>query len=112
MAAAIWRRSFSTSPVAPASLARRRNERAIGGTIVIFAAPGRRDGVAPLVPAQFVVAARARPDLLAGRADVDVGLSAKLRIAELRLLHACSRHVHRRGDAVGHPVSRSARFLD
>ena len=60
----------------------------------------------------LVLAAHARPDLLAGRADADVGLSAALRFAERRLLRAGRRHVHRRGAAVGHPVPRPARVFD
>ena len=38
---------------------------------------------------RIVVAARARPDVLAGGADADVGLSADLRVAELRV-RSCS----------------------
>ena len=78
----------------------------------VLAAPRRRDGAAPLVSAELVLAARARPDLLAGGADADVGLPAAVRLAELRLLREGRRHLHRRGDAVGHPVPRPARLLD
>ena len=85
---AIWRRCSSTSPAAPARRGRRRDDHAIARAIAVFAAPRVRDGAAALVSAQLVLAARARPDLLAGGADADVGLPAKLRVAELRLLHA------------------------
>src|SRR5436190_7218064 len=112
MAAAIWRRCFSTSSAAPAKRGKPRDDGAIAGTRCVLAAPCRCHGAAPLVSAQLVLAARARPDLLAGRADADVGLPAAVRLAELRLLHESGRHLHRRGDAVGHPVPRPARILD
>src|SRR3954452_20453923 len=112
MAAAIWRRGSSTSLAAPAKRGRPRDDGAIAGARCVLAAPSRRNGAPPLVSAQLILAAGARPDLLAGGADADVGLSAAIRLAELRLLHEGSRHIHRRGDAVGHPVSRSARLLD
>src|SRR4051794_11488540 len=111
MAAAIWRRCSSTSLAAPAKRGRPRDG-AIAGARCVLAAPSRRNGAPPLVSAQLILAAGARPDLLAGGADADVGLSAAIRLAELRLLHEGSRHIHRRGDAVGHPVPRSARLLD
>src|SRR5689334_5286131 len=103
MAAAIWRRCSSTSPAAPAKRGRPHGDDAIAGTRRVLAASSRCDGAASLVPAQLVLAARARPDLLAGGADADVGISAAVRLAELRLLHEGGRHFHRRGDAVGHP---------
>src|SRR5947209_4053476 len=112
MAAAIWRRCSSTSPAAPAKRGRPRDDGAIAGTRCVLAASRRCNGAPPLVSAQLVLAARARSDLLAGRADADVGLSATIRLAELGLLHEGGRHFHRGGDAVGHPVPRSARLLD
>src|SRR5882757_10542904 len=112
MAAAIWRRCSSTSPVVPAKRGKSRDDGAIAGTRCVLAASSRCDGAAPLVSAQLVLATRARPDLLAGRADADVGLPAAVRLAELRLLHESGRHLHRRGDAVGHSVPRPARILD
>src|SRR5689334_12766319 len=98
MAAAIWRRCSSTSPAAPAKRGRSRDDGALAGTRCVLTASRRCDGAAPLVPAQLVLAARARLDLLAGGADADVGLSATVRLAELRLLHEGGRHFHRRGD--------------
>src|SRR5437868_14319192 len=112
MAAAIWRRCSSTSSVAPAKRGRRRDDDAIAGACCVFAAPHRCDGAAPLVSAQLVLAARARPDLLASGADADVGLPAAVRLAELRLLHEGGRHFYRGGDAVGHPVPGPAWILD
>src|SRR6266566_5029808 len=112
MAAPIWRRCSSTSYVVPAKRGRPRDDDAIAGTRCVLAAPCRCDGAAPLVSAQLVLAARARPDLLARGADADVGLPAAVRLAELRLLHESGRHLHRRGDALGHPVPRPARILD
>src|ERR1051325_10066618 len=112
MAAAIWKRCFSTLPAAPAKRGRWRDDGPIAGARCLLAAPRRRDGAAALVFAQLVLAARARPDLLAGGADADVGLPAAVRLAELRLLHESRGHLHRCGDAMGHPVPRSARLLD
>src|SRR5258706_8337345 len=112
MAAAIWRRCSSTSPVVPAKRGKSRDDGAIAGTRCVLAASSRCDGAAPLVSAQLVLAARARPDLLACRADADVGLPAAVRLAELQLLHESGWHLHRRGDAVGHSVPRPARILD
>src|SRR3954471_6896022 len=112
MAAATWKRCSLTSPAAPARRGRRRDDHAIARACCVLAAPGRRDGAAPLVSVELVLAAGARPDLLAGGADADVGIPAAIRFAELRLLHAGRRHLHRRGDAVGHPVPRAARILD
>src|SRR5882672_2319111 len=100
MAAAIWRRCSSTSSVVPAKRGRPRDDGAPAGTRCVLAAPCRCAAAALLVSAPFVVAARTRPDLLARRADADVGLPAAVRLAELRLLHEGARHLHRRGDAV------------
>src|SRR3954454_8789488 len=112
MAAAIWRRCSSTSLAAPAKRGRPRDDGAIAGARCVLAAPSRRNGAPPLVSAQLILAAGARPDLLAGGADADVGLSATVRVAELRFLHEGGRYIHRRGDAVGYPVPRPARILD
>src|SRR5664279_2785057 len=98
MAAAIWKRCSSTSPAARAKRGRMRDERSIACACCVLATPRFRDGAAPLVSAQLVLAARARPDLLARRADADVGLPAAIRLPELRLLHEGRRHLHRRGD--------------
>src|SRR5579862_1386383 len=77
----------------------------------ILAEPCRRHGAALLVSAALVLAAYSRSHLLADGADADVGLSAALRVAELR--HVCPRRrrVHRRGAAVGYPVPRPTRLL-
>ena len=94
--------------------------RAAGGRVVSDARPARghraashqRDDPALLVPAAVVVAAAAGIDLLAGAADRDLGLPAELHLAECRVFRAGRRHPDRRGDPVGHPVSRAARLLD
>ena len=92
-------------------IARRRNDRQRRRPR-LFRQPRRRHGAALLVSAALVLAARARPDLLADGADADVGLPAALRVAERRPLRARRRRVHRRGAAVGHPVPRPARIFD
>src|SRR5664280_3756515 len=71
-----------------------------------------RHGAALLVSAALVLAARARPDLLADGADADVGLPATLRVAERRAVRAHQRRVHRRGAVVGYSIPRSARIFD
>ena len=60
----------------------------------------------------LVVAATAGTAVLAGAADHHLGLSADLHRAECRVLRARRRHADRRGDPVGHPVSRPARIFD
>src|SRR4051794_3087969 len=62
-----------------------RHDHAILRACCLLAAARFRDGPAPLVSAQLLLAARARPDLLAGGADADVGFPAAVRLAELRL---------------------------
>ena len=75
-------------------------------------APDRRDDPALLVSVDVVLAAAAGAGLLAGAADDHLGLPAELHRAEFRLLRAGRRHADRRGDPVGHHVSRPARLLD
>src|SRR5436189_2674940 len=89
--------------------ARQRNERSSAD---VFAAPGRGDGAALLVPVALVVRAPDRADLLADRADADVGLSADLSRRPNEPLRARRRRADRRRDAVGHPVPRPAWVLD
>src|SRR6476646_9627507 len=88
MAATIWKTCFSTLRAAAARAHGRPhndNRAASNNSLIARARSGRvladacrRHGVALLVPAALVMAARARPDLLADRADVHVGLSADL----------------------------------
>src|SRR6266700_3614560 len=104
-----WRKYFSTSPAAAFREARRERTR--------FAwrhrsASHRCDDSALLVPVDLVVAASVGIDLLAGAADYHLGLSADLHFAERRIFCASRRHPDRRGDPVGHPVSRAARLFD
>ena len=101
---------------------RARHRRSAGGGAMshaiaracrVLAAPRRRDGAALLVSAALVLAAAARADLLAGGADADVGLPAAATSRRTAGFFAqAARHLHRRGDAVGHPVPRPARLLD
>src|SRR6478609_1346713 len=122
MAATIWKTCFSTLRAAAAKAPRRPRDdhRAASNNSLIaharscrvLADASRRYGVALLVPAALVVAARARPDLLADRADVYVGLSADLHRQDERHAGARRADLHRRRDAVGHPVPRPARVFD
>src|SRR6185436_18590102 len=82
------------------------------GRANVLAAPRRRDGAALLVSAALVVRAADRADLLANRTDADVGLPANLSGGTDQPLRAGGRRADRRRDAVGHPVPRTARFLD
>src|SRR3954466_11542743 len=109
MAAAIWRRCSSTSLAAPAKRGRPRDDGAIAGARCVLAAPSRRNGASALVSAQLILAAGARPDLLAAgartlqmaaRLRTDVGLSAAIRLSEVRLLHEGSRHIQQCSNAV------------
>src|ERR1700738_3679033 len=103
------RRWFWTSRAAAFGRARREQAcRALGDR----AAPRRCDDLALLVPAAVVVAAAAGIALLAGPADHHLGLPAKLHLANFRVLRPRRRHPDRRGDPVGHPVSRAARLFD
>src|SRR5664279_2223835 len=101
MAAKRWKKSSSTWRAVAATNTRRCHERRRHRRR-FFTQSRRRDGATLLVPAALVLAAHSRPDLLAGRADADVGLPAALRIAECRLLRARRRRVYRLGAAVGH----------
>src|SRR3954470_17677706 len=96
----MWRADASARP---------RDERRRGD---VFAAPRRRDGAALLVSVALVLRAADRADLLADRADADVGLSADLPRRADQPLCARRRRVDRRRDAVGRPVPRAARLLD
>src|SRR5258707_11847294 len=83
-----WKRSFSTSRAGARSLKgrflrRRRNDDGASrgpppGGAGVLAAARHRHGAALLVSAALVVGAPHRADLLAGRADADVGLPADL----------------------------------
>src|SRR5262245_2313403 len=110
MAGRTWKRCFSTWRAA-AGRARPPNDtgRYWNG---VFAQSCRRNGATLLVSAALVLAAHSRPDLLADRADADVGFSTDLYFAERRIFRAGQRRVHRRGPTVGYPVSWSARVLD
>src|SRR5258708_26765607 len=76
------------------------------------AASHQCDDSALLVPVGVVVAAAIGTALLAGLADRHLGLPAELHLAECRVLRARWRHADRRGDPVGHSVSRAARLFD
>src|ERR1019366_3326824 len=106
-----WKTCFSTWRAGAGSIARRRNERPRFRRRIFRQSRGRH-GAALLVSAALVLAAHPRPDLLADRADADVGLPAALRLAECRLLRARRRRVHRLGAALGYPVPRPARIFD
>src|SRR5437764_15001225 len=107
MAAIRWKKCFSMSRAGV--IARRRNEGCC--TASVLAAPRRRDGAALLVSVALVVRAADRADLLADRADADVGLPANLSCGPGEPLRARRRRAGRRGDAVVHPVPRDARLL-
>src|SRR6201999_2404625 len=107
------RRSSLTSPVA--LKARRRNERYDGARPAPpkprqFVAADRGDDAALLVPVALVLAAAARPCLLADSTDGHLGFSAILYFQQCRLLRPCRRHTYWRGAAMGHFVPRPARF--
>src|SRR5690349_21491685 len=114
MAATIWKTCFSTSRAAAAKAPGRphNDHRAASNNSLIayarfshiLADACRRHGVALLVPAALVVAARARPDLLADCADVHVGFPANLHRQDERHAGARRADLHRRRDVVGHPV--------
>src|SRR5262249_25404179 len=87
-----------------------RTYRARSGRILVRAR-GRHGG-ALLVLAALVLAARVRPDLLADRADVHVGVPADLHRSVRRAAGARRTDVHWRSHAVGHFVPRPARVLD
>src|SRR5262245_630831 len=81
------RTSFSTWRAAAAKpRARPRNERARRPGADACAAPHRRHGLALSLSPALVVVARARADLLAGRAAPGLGLSTVLHRAEFRFL--------------------------
>src|SRR5437879_2355119 len=105
-----WRKCFSTLR-AGGWWRRARDERS-GHASRHFAAPHPCDGAALLVSADVVLAAAAGADLLAGAADQHLGLSAELYLADVGVFRARRRFADRRGDPVGHPVPRPARFLD
>src|SRR5262249_34152484 len=92
--------------------ARPRNEQACRPSVDAFVPSRGRDGAALSLSPAFVVVARARADLLAGRAAPGLGLPAVLHRAEFWFLRPRWRRLHRRRDDVGHPVPRPARVLD
>src|SRR5712675_156604 len=104
-----WRKYFSMSPAAGS---RRAHRERTGFAGRYRAASHQRDDSALLVPFDLVVAASAGIDLLAGVADRHLGLSTDLHFAERRIFCAGRRRPDRRGDPVGHPVSRAARLFD
>src|SRR3954471_22254690 len=106
MGAGRWRKCFSTSRAA--ATARQRDERSPAG---FLHSPSRRDGAALLVSVALLVLPPDRADLLADRADADVGLPADLSRWPGEPLRARRRRAGRRGDALGHPVSRAARIF-
>src|SRR6185312_1332430 len=104
----IWKRCSSTSRAA--AFARRpRNDHA---RYLVLLLPRRRDGAALLVSFALVLAAAARPDLLADGADADVGVPADVCRAERGLLRARRRRIHWLRPLVGHPVPRPARIFN
>src|SRR5579884_1616658 len=112
-AAPIWKKFSWMWPAGAHAKARQsqRNDRGrlSDGPIVLA---HRRNGASLLVSLAFVLAARARPDLLADRADADVGFPADVRRAKCRLLCPRRRRVHRLRAVVGYPVPRATRLLD
>src|SRR5664280_1004550 len=106
-----WRKCSSTWRADARTIARPRNDRQRQRPRP-FHQSRARHGAALLVSAALVLAARARPDLLADGADADVGLPATLRVAERRAVRAPQRRVHRRGAIVGYSIPRSARIFD
>src|SRR5271155_3296288 len=111
--AAARSRKFSlTSRVAATKCARLPNDNAPGRRASVFAAPRRGDDAALLVPFALVLAAADRTHLLAGGADDHLGLHPILRCGERRFFCPSSRHAHRGGFVVGHPVPRPAWLLN
>src|SRR3974390_499334 len=98
-----WKRGVSTWRAGGRPIVRSRNEQQ-RRRCELLAQPRQRDGTALLVPAALVLAAHSRPNLLADRADANVGLPAALRDAERRSVRAGRRRVHRRGAVVGYPL--------
>src|ERR1700691_5311102 len=76
-----------------------------------LAASRRSDDTALLVPVAFLLAPVGRAGLLANDADDHVGFHPILRDAERELLRSRGRNADRCGAAVGHSISRPARFL-
>src|ERR1700712_4849922 len=103
-----WKKCFSTSRAA----AFRRGHREPFRHGRYRAASDRRHDPALLVFADLVLAAAIGTAVLAGAADHHLGISADLYRGERRLLRARRRHPDRRGDPVGHPVSRATRLFD
>src|SRR6267142_6478601 len=104
-----WRRCFSTSPAAAFRKVRHEPARQAPRYL---AASDQRDDLALLVSADVLVAAPAGTDLLARAADHHMGVPAELYFANFRVFRARRRNADRRGDLVGHPVSRAARLFD
>src|SRR5882672_5530910 len=104
-----WRRCFSTSPGAAFRNVRHEPARQAPRDL---AASDQRDDLALLVSADVLVAAPAGTDLLARAADHHMGVPAELYFANFRVFRARRRNADRRGDLVGHPVSRAARLFD
>src|ERR1700691_3810478 len=99
------------SLAATASQARRPNELVRRACRGVLAPPCRRDDAALLVSAALVMAAAARPRLLAHGSDAHLGLPAILHRQQCWLLRPRRRHLYRGGAALGHPVSRPTWLL-
>src|SRR5689334_17054231 len=113
MAAPIWKKYFlmwRAAPASPNRRGRRRYDPAKRDSLSsgLFVVACVRHGAALLVSAALVVAARARSDVLANRADEYVGLVADLYWSTKRRARAGGTNLHRRGDVVGHAVPRPA----
>src|SRR3954451_10175982 len=108
-----WKRYFSTSRAAPRMRPRDewRDPRRCRRDHHVLARACCRDGAALLVPVALVLRAVDRTDLLADRADADVGLPADLSRRPVEHAGARGRRVHRRSTALGYPVPRPARVL-
>src|SRR3984957_20547636 len=109
MAAARWKKSFSTWHAGATKCARRRSDHhhqdhAHRKRVRLFAAAPRADDAALLVPPAVVLAAAESAAPLARVAAAQLGLHPVLRDAEWRLFRSRRRQPDRRGLAMGHSV--------
>src|SRR5215213_10217783 len=114
MGAIPWKTYSSMSRGAEEKRARRRNERfraRPGRPDRVLATARGRHGAALLVSFAILLGPADGADLLARRADVDVGLPADLSREECRLFRSGGRYVHRRRVALGHPLPGPARLF-